>query len=145
MARRKFKQAPHYRTSKKGKKFKAGRGSKKTKVKRFRRPSRNIMSKYKSKSYNQIKKVYPIHPLRDDDGDKKRNWEDCRPFDKKKQHVTEDELDYLRKTYDLEPWEIPDYEAEEAIEEYRELKQRQAKEDAEGEKDYEEDYIERYG
>ena len=36
MARRKFKQAQHYRTSKRGKKFKAGRGSKKVKVRRSR-------------------------------------------------------------------------------------------------------------
>ena len=91
--KRRFHQAPHYRTSKRGKKFKAGRGSKKVKVKRFRRPTRSTMSKYKSLSYNQIKKRYPIHPLRDDDGDGVINKDDCRPFDRKKHSVLGEELD----------------------------------------------------
>ena len=88
--KKRFHQTPHYRTSKRGKKFEAGRGSKKVKVKRFRRPTRKTMLIYKDLSYNQIKKRYPIHPLRDDDGDKKRNWEDCRPFNRKKQDEEDD-------------------------------------------------------
>ena len=39
-----------------------------------------------------------------------------------KKKYTEEELNYLRDIYDLEPEEIPEYEAEEAIEEYRESK-----------------------
>ena len=102
--KRRFHQVPHYRTSKRGKRFKAGRGSKKVKVKMFRRPTRSTMSAYKGLSYNQIKKVYPINPLRDDDGDKKRNWEDCRPFDRKKQdmdiYLGEDDPRYVAYTDD---------------------------------------------
>ena len=67
----------HYRTSKRGKRFIV---------------NPNVMKRHKNKSYHQLRRKFKIHPLRDDDKDGVPNYRDCRPFDKKKQDLTLEEL-----------------------------------------------------
>jgi len=52
-----------------------------------------FMNKHKHLSWPQIKKSYPmVNPLADDDGDGVLNKDDCRPWDKKRQDLTDDEV-----------------------------------------------------
>lgn len=48
---------------------------------------RRPMHGHKDLNYDQLRKRYGIHPLADDDKDGKRNYEDCRPWDKRRQDI----------------------------------------------------------
>ena len=58
---------------------------------RYRRRPKHIISKHKNKTYSQLRKRYKIHPLADDDGDGVRNYKDCRPWDRRRQDLTDEE------------------------------------------------------
>lgn len=52
---------------------------------------KDILAKNKGKTWNQIHKKYPhLSPLADTDGDKKRNYDDCRPFSKSQQELDDE-------------------------------------------------------
>lgn len=49
------------------------------------RPTHSQMDKFKSLKYNKLRKRFNINPILDDDKDGVKNYQDCRPWDKKKQ------------------------------------------------------------
>jgi hypothetical protein len=73
-------QQPHFRHSRKGRVFPAGRGTA-----RGRPTKKYQMQKDEDLDYWQLKKRHKIAPLADDDKDGVPNYRDCKPWDKKQQ------------------------------------------------------------
>lgn len=90
--------------------------TKKGKTRYRERPihSQYFMNKHKSMSYKQLRKEYKIPRYDDDDADGVKNWEDCRPWDKKK-HI----LFFSSSDDDINIDEFEEL-SEEEKEEYRE-------------------------
>ena len=82
--------------------------------------------RYRTRRGNIKNRKRPLHPItRKHKREGRRGSRRFLGFGKRKEkdEYTNEELDYLRDTYDKEPEEIPDYEAEEAIEDFRKDKE----------------------
>lgn len=87
-----------------------------------KKPTHRHRKKHKNKDYRWLKKRYKIHPLADDDGDKVRNYKDCRPWNRKRQDMQrdvqeeiEEELNKLKERNDISLYDV-ELEAKQQIE-----------------------------